>query len=417
MTPETFRDHITGEILIADTKGRVGNFISSLDSRRRRVLSAATAAGALLVSSVAAQAAHENSAGGHNNQTAASAPMPYTGISSNEIFTFSADAAETNAKEIVALGGNTARIFVPYTRGEAHDITNDRKPLCNAMRVASDNHLNLVMSFIGYHGEDAGRGFIPESYSQTSRFIGTLAAIMWTAKQPDCAPNFTEFRFEPMNEINSPDFNTQLNEKTADRYVRWLGRVSRALSVETQKPELEGRSVEIIAGALAPGHDPRQFLRNMVIAAKKYKLTGDDTPFDALSVHLYPTNGNSITQIARNLYPELATASTEVFGNAPILYDEVGVETDIPKSMQNHYELASLARPSVSQAQQAREYEELAHEVACNQPLAEGILFFTLKDDGVTFKSGIKYPNGRPKNSYKNVQKTVTDLSTGNQKC
>src|SRR5262249_18400068 len=94
----------------------------------------------------------------------------------------------------------------------------------------------------------------------------------------------------------------------------------------------------------------------------------------------------------------------------PILYDEYGVQTQIPASKDgayNHLKIRS-GRDAVSEKLQAAYYREAIRLAAC-QPNVEGILIFHTVDepDLDRWQSGLFYADDTPKSSLASVREAA----------
>lgn len=330
--------------------------------------------------------------------------MPYVGFSSNEIFVEDRNQAEEAADAMQKSGANSVRIFMPYTKGGA-EIKNDKLKLCNAAHAAQDHGMKLIISFNGYSYNERKRGmetgYVPDR-SEVTKFITTLDTIMWTlAKDPEpggqnggCVPEQKNINFEPFNEINNPTFNKQQDPKTAERYMRMLSKIMPQIKKEASKPGL-GVNVKLFAGALAASHDAPGFAKEMGQAMNDLHLKS--VPFDVLTAHPYaPTPDSDPTPTAEYLYASLKPIVDKYFPGKPLLWDEVGVNSD-----------------RVGEAKQAQYYQNFYVTAACQKGVIGGMTF-QLTDDGQSWTSGIRHSSGAPKSSFQALTATQTAAAAGN---
>jgi hypothetical protein len=97
----------------------------------------------------------------------------------------------------------------------------------------------------------------------------------------------------------------------------------------------------------------------------------------------------------------------------PLLYGEIGVETEIPAGKRALYDGDEVA-PVVSESTQAAAYRRVL-ELALCQPTVAGVLFFHLRDepDLAGWQSGVRYVDGTPKSSETAVATAASDASSG----
>jgi hypothetical protein len=191
-------------------------------------------------------------------------------------------------------------------------------------------------------------------------------------------------------------------------------------------------NVRVWGGALAPrgvdrpgtGRDtqsPGRFLEGLGAA---YEESGRDTPpLDGLAFHPYPQSsavppdqanpagGKAIGLAEHERLRELLRGA---FGSdLPILYAELGVETQVPDAKRHLYEGNEPAQPVDEQTQ--ADYYRRALELAACQEGVEGILLFHSHDEPVLagFQSGVYYIDGTPKASLEAVRTAVRAAADG----
>jgi hypothetical protein len=198
--------------------------------------------------------------------------------------------------------------------------------------------------------------------------------------------------------------------------------------------------IDVIGGSVSPAgtdkpfgkrptHSPGRFVLGMGAA---YRALGRTTPImDAFAFHPYgPRSSTSplarnprSSRIAINDYGKLTAVLGRAFdGTAqagstlPIVYDEYGVQTRVPKRLHSLYsELESpVAEDAVSEATQARYYREALALALC-QPNVEALLFFHLVDetDARRWQSGVLYPDLTPKRSFAPVREAILEARNG----
>ena len=173
-----------------------------------------------------------------------------------------------------------------------------------------------------------------------------------------------------------------------------------------------------------PTHSPTAFIRDL---GTLYRASGRTTPImDGLAIHPYGDNSSQApkdsahpnsTTIGLADYGKLvALLGTAFDGTAqagstlPILYDEYGVETQIPAAKERRYDGTEPAttRP-VDAATQANYYRQ-AIEMAFCQPTVRGIFLFHVTDEQqrAAWQSGLYDIDGTPRVA-RDVVKNASD--------
>ncbi len=221
-----------------------------------------------------------------------------------------------------------------------------------------------------------------------------------------------------LNRFWLPQFNPDGTDAAAPAYLALLARSYDALKALDATTRVWG-------GALAPRgvdrpgtgrdtHSPVAFLKDMGAA---YRASGRTLPvMDGLAFHPYAdSSGQSpdtphpkSTTIGLADYDRLIqTLATAFDGTAqsgstlPILYDEFGVESQIPAGKARAYTGAepTTTRP-VDEITQGQYYGR-ALQLAFCQPNVTGILLFHSQDEPAlaSWQSGVYYADGTPKSS------------------
>ena len=142
---------------------------------------------------------------------------------------------------------------------------------------------------------------------------------------------------------------------------------------------------------------------------------------DGLSFHPYPDNSSqspdtrhpNITTIGLADYDKLVRLLGQAFdgtaqagSSLPILYDEFGIESQIPKGKLKHYTgTEPTTTKPVAEATQATYYQRGLRLAFC-QPNVVGILLFHSQDEHarLSWQSGVYYADGTPKSSLRAVR-------------
>jgi hypothetical protein len=223
-----------------------------------------------------------------------------------------------------------------------------------------------------------------------------------------------------LNRFWMPQFDAEGNDVAAPAYLALLIEVYDA--VKQALP-----SVRVWGGALAPRgidrpdtgrdtHSPTTFIRDL---GEAYRVTGrDEPPMDGFAYHPYPasssdapdepTHPDSSSILLADYEEKLRPLLDEAFGpGLPVLYSELGVETEIPPAKSSLYEGEEPGKP-VDEATQA-DYYRRAIELAACQEGVEGLLLFHSHDEPslVGFQSGVYYVDGTPKESLEPVRDAI----------
>jgi len=221
-----------------------------------------------------------------------------------------------------------------------------------------------------------------------------------------------------LNRFWLPQFNPDGSNAASPAYLALLARSYDALKAVDPRTRVWG-------GALAPRgvdrpgtgrdtHSPVKFLKDMGAA---YRASGRTLPvMDGLAFHPYADSSGQApgtphpksTTIGLADYSRLIQTLGSAFdGTAqagstlPILYDEFGVESQIPPGKAKLYTGAEPAttRP-VDEVTQGQFYGQ-ALQLAFCQPNVVGILLFHSQDEPAlgSWQSGVYYADGSPKTS------------------
>ncbi len=110
----------------------------------------------------------------------------------------------------------------------------------------------------------------------------------------------------------------------------------------------------------------------------------------------------------------LQAALRDAFGrDLPLLYSELGVETEIPPSKRSLYEGDEVAS-AVDEQTQADFYRRSLELAACQEGVV-GLLLFHSHDEPVLtgFQSGVYYVDGTPKSSLPAVREAIAAARDG----
>jgi len=239
-----------------------------------------------------------------------------------------------------------------------------------------------------------------------------------------------------LNRYWLPQFGSRGEDVAAPAYVQLLAR-----TYDLMKAADPG--IFLIGGSLAPRgidrpgtgrdtHSPTAFITDMGSAYRALKRTRPI--MDGFSFHPYGENSSTPPTVEHNVGTSLGLADyfrlVDLLGKAfngtaqkgsalPIVYDEYGVDSQIPDTKRTFYggkEPAST-RP-VSEGVQAAYYDEALKLAAC-QPTVRGFLIFHVTDetDHNRWQSGVYYADGTPKASRALVKRAMGEVRSGTYEC
>jgi hypothetical protein len=271
-----------------------------------------------------------------------------------------------------------------------------------------------------YHPGSALTPLTPEDRADFAAYVTTLLRD---------APEIRDLIVgnEPnLNRFWMPQFDAEGNDVAAPAYLALLIEVYDA--VKQALPD-----VRVWGGALAPRgidrpntgrdtHSPTTFIRDLGAA---FRVTGrDEPPLDGFAYHPYPaasdvppdepTHPDSKSILMADYEEKLRPLLDEAFGpGLPVLYSELGVETEIPAAKRSRYEGEEVATP-VSEETQADYYRRVIELAACQEGI-EGLLLFHSHDEPALagFQSGVYYVDGTPKESLEPVREALEQASCG----
>jgi hypothetical protein len=328
--------------------------------------------------------------------------------------------------DLLRLAGFTAvRVTQIWAPGQRSLSAADFAPLKNAVEAARLDGVEVVLTV-----QQFGSRTTPLTDAQQDDFAQFAA---WLAGKLPSIRRFVVSNEPNLNRYWLPQFNEDGTDAVVPAYLRLLTRTYDAL--KSVDPKLE-----VVGGALAPRgsddpyaprltHSPTLFLRDLGAA---YRSSGRTKPImDALAMHPYEDNSSispsegthpNTTTIALADYPKLVALLKEAFdgtaqrgGTLPILYDEFGVEAQIPGPKASEYtgrEPATIH--PVDEETQGRFYRE-ALQLAFCQGTVEGMFLFHSVDESDLdrWQSGLYYADGTPKASLVPTRAAIGETRRG----
>jgi hypothetical protein len=258
----------------------------------------------------------------------------------------------------------------------------------------------------------------------------------WTAALARAVPSVHGFIIgnEPnLNRFWLPQFGPSGEDVAAPAYEALLARTYDALKAVSPK-------IMVFGGAVSPHgvdkpntgrdtHSPTTFIPDMGAA---YRASGRTKPImDGFAFHPYEDNSSvpptethpaPLTEVAVADYDKLVALLGQAFdgtaqqgSSLPILYDEFGVETQIPSSKVSEY---TGTEPSTIQPVDEKtqgEYYREAFQLAFCQPNVIGIFIFHVVDEPSrpSWQSGVFYLDGTAKSSLPVVNAAANQVYRG----
>ena len=336
------------------------------------------------------------------------------------------DLVSAKAKMTVfRLAGYTSiRITSQWLPGQVAPLDPELVTLRNVAAAAQLSGVRVYLSV--YPPGSRSTPLTPEAREQFAAYLTVLV------QQLPSVDDWIVGNEPNLNRFWLPQFNPDGTNAASPAYLALLARSYDALKAVDPL-------VRVWGGALAPRgvdrpgtgrdtHSPVAFLKDMGAA---YRASGRTTPvMDGLAFHPYAdSSGQSpdtphpkSTTIGLADYDRLiATLGTAFDGTAqagsslPILYDEFGVESQIPPGKAKAYTGAEppTTKP-VDEATQGQYYGRALALAFC-QPNVTGILLFHSQDEAAlaSWQSGVYYADGTPKTSLYAVRDALSRARGG----
>ena len=332
--------------------------------------------------------------------------------------------AKTELDMTKLAGFDTVRITQTWTREQTALGPNDAITLGNAIDAAQFTGVRVVLSLYPF-----GSSVTP--LTDDDRLAFSQFAVDLATRYP-LVHDFIIGNEPNLNRFWLPQFGPNGEDVAAAAYEQLLATTYDALKAVRPHSTVYG-------GALAPRgvdkpntgrdtHSPVAFIADLGIA---YQASGREIPImDAFAFHPYPetsATGPSFphpngTSIGLADYPKLVGLLGAAFdGTAqkgstlPILYDEFGIETQIPATKASLYTGTEPATTKpVDEATQAQFYLQALQLTFC-QPTVLGVLLFHVQDEPAlsAWQSGEFYVDGSPKASLVPVRNAAASVHRG----
>jgi hypothetical protein len=317
-------------------------------------------------------------------------------------------------------GFKAVRITSFWVPGLSEPTSHEAMVLANVSTAAA---LHGVRVYISIYNE--GSRTTPLTVKERRDYASYTAAVV------RANPSFRDVIVgnEPnLNRFWMPQFDLRGKSASAPAYLRLLAAAYDAMKAAAP-------DVRIWGGALAPrgidrpytGRDtisPTRFLREL---GEAYRKSRRALPvMDGFSFHPYPlnssvavdavpTDGDHLGLIDQDklvrLLGKAFNGTAQVGSGMPILYDEFGIESQIPAAKRALYGgLEPLTTRPVSETAQAAAYRRAIHLAYCQSNVAGMLLFHTHDERGRPgWQSGLVYADGTPKTSLEPVRAAMEE--------
>jgi hypothetical protein len=329
------------------------------------------------------------------------------------------------AMQRAALAGlTTIRITQTWTRGQTALDAADQTKLANATAAATFSGVRIILSIYPY-----GSSQTPTTPAQQQDFAAFAASVV---KRYPTVHDVIVGNEPNLNRFWLPQFGPSGEDVAAPSYESLLATTYDAIKAVDPHSTVYG-------GALAPRgvdkpntgrdtHSPTAFIADLGAA---YRASGREVPImDAFAFHPYPENSTigpdfphpNSTAIGLADYDKLVGLLGQAFdgtaqrgSSLPILYDEFGIETQIPPAKAGLYTGTEPATTKpVSEETQATMYRQAMAMTFC-QPNVLGLLLFHVQDEAslAAWQSGVYYVDGTAKSSLEPVRTAAGEVHRG----
>jgi len=349
----------------------------------------------------------------------------FVGAASDDARSLDPVAAKTKMDLAALAGLDTVRMTVLWSPGQAIVAGDDAVALQNAVSAAQLDGVRLILSI--YPGE-------PRATPLSSRARGEFASFAASiARRFPAIRDFVVGNEPNLNRFWMPQFGLGGVDLAARSYELLLAHTYDALKSVSD-------DVNVIGGALSPRgqdkatsvrqtHSPTTFIADLGAA---FRASGRTRPImDMFAIHPYlipsllpPSFAHPrTTTIGIGDYPKLVRLLTRAFAGTgqrgetlPIVYDEFGYQSQIPRAKQRFYNHihAPAAKDAIPESLQAAYYRQAFALAAC-QPTVAGVLIFHVIDerDARAWQSGLYYSDGTPKASLAPVRTAALAAQNG----
>jgi hypothetical protein len=363
--------------------------------------------------------------------------VPATALGSANMYMGAAEDEARNADPQVAMakmqlakaaGFDTIRVTATWSPGQTAVPPGQRQALQSIAAAGMFLDIRIVATVMPFGSR--ATPLTAAARTQFARFAADLVRKVPTIREYIVGnePN--------LNRYWLPQFGANGEDVAAATYVQLLARTYDLMKAADPNVFINGGSVSP-RGIDRPGtgrdtHSPTAFITDMGIA---YRAMNRNKPImDGFSFHPYGENSStppalvhtSGTSLGLADYPKLVSLLGKAFNGTaqkgstlPIVYDEYGVDSQIPMTKRSFYGGTEPATTKpVSEGVQAAYYDEALKLAAC-QPTVRGFLIFHVTDetDYNRWQSGVYYADGTPKSSRALVKSAMSAVRAGAYEC
>jgi hypothetical protein len=327
-----------------------------------------------------------------------------------------------------AAGFDTIRVTASWSPGETAVPADQLRALRSIAAAGMFLEIRIVATVMPFGSR--GTPLTAAARNQFARFAADLVRKVPTIREYIVGnePN--------LNRYWLPQFGPNGEDVAATAYVQLLAHTYDLMKAADPNIFINGGSVSP-RGIDRPDtgrdtHSPTAFITDMGIA---YRAMNRNKPImDGFSFHPYGENSStpptlvhtSGTSLGLADYPKLVSLLGNAFNGTaqkgstlPIVYDEYGVDSQIPMAKRSFYGGTEPATTKpVSEGVQAAYYDEALQLAAC-QPTVRGFLIFHVTDetDYNRWQSGVYYADGTPKSSRALVKAAMSAVRAGAYEC
>ena len=318
-----------------------------------------------------------------------------------------------------AAGFDAIRLTSVWSAGQKEPSELELLALRSAAEAAAIDDIRILITVMPY-----GSSTTPLTARARADFASYTAALV------AALPTVHDYIIGNEPNINRywlPQFGPDGSDVAAAAYMQLLAQTYDAVKAVD-------RGVTVIGGSVSPHgsddpagsrptHSPTQFILDLGAA---YRALGRDKPvMDAFAFHPYGEHSRvpptfthpRSTSIGLGDYPKLVALLGRAFNGTaqkgsslPIVYDEYGVQSQIPPAKQRAYTNRSVpsGRDAVPESVQADYYRQAILMAAC-QPTVAGLLIFHVSDEADLdrWQSGVYYADDTPKSTLAVVKSAI----------
>jgi hypothetical protein len=320
-----------------------------------------------------------------------------------------------------AAGFDAIRLTSIWSPGETAPSELELLALRSAAQAAEIDGIRILITVMPY-----GSKTVPLTAKARADFASYAAALV---EELPTVHDYIVGNEPNINRYWLPQFGPNGTDAAAVAYMKML-----AESYDAMKAV--DRSVNVIGGSVSPRgsdnpassrhtHSPTQFILDL---GEAYRALARSKPvMDAFAFHPYGEHSHvpptfthpKSTTIGLGDYPKLVALLGKAFNGTaqkgsslPIVYDEYGVQSQIPGTKQHAYKNLGVpsGRDAVPESVQANYYRQAILMAAC-QPTVKGLLIFHVTDepDLDRWQSGVYYADDTPKPTRAIVKRAIAE--------